>query len=83
VTAWRAVPCRSCEAWVIWAATAEGKRMPVDARPAAGGTVQLQTRPGSKTPAATVLDEAAAAGRVDLRKAHFATCPDADVWRRR
>lgn len=73
--------CESCHAPVIWAVTANAKRMPVDFEPTEGGNIAL--RPGGMAPVATVLSVAKQFGRKDLRTSHFATCPDAKLWRRK
>ena len=79
---YRTETCRSCPAQVIWAATTAGKVMPVDAEPHPAGTVALVDRPG-RNPLAQVIPAADRAGRQDLRRSHFATCPAAGRWRRR
>ncbi|WP_431976152.1 hypothetical protein [Micromonospora haikouensis] len=73
--------CRSCPAEIIWAVTERGKRMPVDAEPAAGGNVQLVEQHGQLT--AVVVPAKRAFGRTTLRKSHLMTCPQANEWRRR
>lgn len=71
--------CRSCGAHVIWATTATGKAMPVDAEavdaPDAGNI--FLTFLGGQL-AAQVVEPAPG-----LRKSHFATCPNANTHRRR
>ena len=69
--------CRSCEADIIWADTWSNRRMPVNAAPDEGGTILLIERPGNP-PMAKVMDIGA---RDDLRRSHFATCPQSDEWR--
>lgn len=81
MSTYRAVPCRSCERWVIWAFSEAGNRMPVDAKPSPKGTVDLVPRPGSKTPTAVVVPPEQRSRKV-LRTAHHATCPQGDTWRR-
>ncbi|WFE41931.1 hypothetical protein [Micromonospora sp. WMMD998] len=73
--------CKSCPAQVIWATTERGKPMPVDAAPTSDGTVLLE-QVGSRL-VARVLPAHRAFGRKDLRRSHFASCPDAAKWRRR
>jgi hypothetical protein len=84
--------CGSCQAAIIWAETNNGVRMPVDAVPApAGGNVELSPRPGGG--ATAVVLSAVEAGRVQgslfpdparvLRRSHFATCSNPDMWRRK
>jgi hypothetical protein len=74
--------CRSCAATIIWASTRGGKSMPVDADPSADGNVEVQRFPDN-TVFADVLTQPPLAGGTTLRKAHFATCPDAANWRAR
>lgn len=71
--------CRSCGARLVWATTAAGEPMPLDAEPVPGiGNVRLADG------RAEVLGplEAAASSEV-LYTAHFATCPDAAMHRKR
>lgn len=74
--------CRSCDAAIIWATTTGQKLMPVDAEPVADGNVEL--RPGhlGRGVVATVLTGPSLFGG-PLRTSHFATCAQADQWRRR
>lgn len=74
--------CRSCDAAIIWATTAGGKAMPVDAEPVEDGNVELASTNGHRGPVATVLTGPSLLGG-PLRKSHFATCKDADTWRQR
>jgi hypothetical protein len=77
--------CRSCHAPVIWAVTAAGKRMPVDAEPVDGGNVLLDQR--QDPPLATVVGKQVQAGLFGddgpRFASHYVTCPDADQWRKR
>lgn len=63
--------CRSCHAAITWAETIRGKRIPLD-----GEVVTVRTEGSPIT------------GRVveyidtDITKSHFATCPQANNWRR-
>lgn len=69
--------CSSCTAAIIWATTAAGKPLPVDAAPCADGNIALE-QPGAF---ATYLRK----GQVHegpRYKAHFATCPHAAAHRR-
>lgn len=77
---WPTRPCDSCDKLVIWTVTTNGRRMPVDAEQTAGGNVRVYTETGAVR--AEVVPAKHAFGRTDLRKAHFATCPDADSWRK-
>jgi hypothetical protein len=72
--------CRGCGAPIRWAATAAGRRLPLDPEPAADGTVVL-----GPTGTAHVLP---ARGRGDVPpeveryRPHWATCPRAGDFRR-
>ena len=79
--------CRSCRAPVIWARTEAGKRMPLDPEPTADGNVRPDI-PNRYDGEGNVL--VAVLGPLEreahdgpLHVPHFATCPDADRWRRR
>lgn len=82
---YRIEACRSCDAPIIWAGSvATGKPMPVDAVPTPDGNVELR-RVGFQRAMAVV--HAAGTGLFPatdqpLRKSHFATCPQADEWRK-
>jgi len=82
--------CATCGAPIIWAVTASGTRMPLDATPdLERGNVRLFSTGQGEPDVAYVY-----ATPADARKAwipgsksgwvpHFATCPDADMFRRR
>ena len=59
--------CKSCDAEIIWAKTTNGKAMPLNVK---------KTR-------VLVLN---ASGNIDFsqfgHESHFATCPNADAWRK-
>ncbi|MFD3431133.1 hypothetical protein [Nocardia fluminea] len=70
--------CRSCSAPIAWRRTAEGKRIPLDPEPVAGGNLMIA---GNGT-ALVVGPTASPAINSDIRYvSHFATCPNADSWR--
>jgi hypothetical protein len=75
--------CRSCKHAIIWAETIAGKQMPVDAAPTATGTIQLSKEDGVVR-ARVVRCQLPPDCEVhqDLRTSHFATCKQADSWRR-
>lgn len=77
--------CSSCSAAVIWAITAKNnKRMPVDAAPTPDGSIMLvasKTRPGVTI--AVVVPESERAAHTELRKSHFATCPNSMQHRKK
>lgn len=69
--------CRSCDAPIVWARTAAGRSMPLDAAPAIGGNVTVERDAAGKL-TATVWPGPVAGGYVS----HFTTCPHADEHRR-
>lgn len=64
--------CRSCGASVIWAKTAKGKSMPLEAVPPSEGNVRVN-KDG--------VAEYGAKGSGPY-VSHFATCKDAPLWRK-
>ena len=73
------VPCRSCGTPVVWARTATGKAMPVDAAPDPKGNLVLVW-------ARTVVEARVVRGDAPhgypLRLSHFATCLQAMTRRK-
>jgi hypothetical protein len=83
----RVTACRSCGSAIIWTVTERGKRMPVDAQPLDSGTVQLVGNAfGESVALSRVLSgdslTAAREQGAPLHRSHFASCPEANVWRR-
>lgn len=79
--------CRSCDAPIVWARTLGGRTMPVDAEPSPAGNIELNVRQGFVRAAvhtsqdlASLFDEANTPAV--MHTSHFATCPDADEWRK-
>ena len=74
--------CRSCGAELVWAVTANGKRIPLDTKPVEhpkSGLFRLVSAgidPRIRPPLA------ASADADDLYVSHFATCPNAEEWRK-
>ena len=75
--------CESCGAAVVWAITAQAKRMPVDEQPVRGGSVALEQRTPGAPPLARIIPAQLRGTRTDLHTSHFATCPHAASWRKR
>jgi hypothetical protein len=77
--------CRSCGAPIIWARTLTGRAMPVNAEPKEGGNVELSLRQGHMRATVHTTESVARhlgpQARSELRLAHFATCPQASLWR--
>jgi hypothetical protein len=71
--------CRDCGAEIIWAITANDKRMSVDAEPTDDGNVELAGR--GRTPRAIVHAQPPIIP-IGLRLSHFVTCPYAEARRR-
>lgn len=82
--------CRSCRAPVVWATSAASgkpKRIPLDPDPnPRRGNIVLEPDLLGQGPVAHVLTSAAAAEASvrgeTLYLSHFATCPDAEEWRK-
>lgn len=70
--------CRSCKAAIYWLKHADsGKAAPVDAVPAPGGNILINTPAGTYR-VITAKDRATFAGQLHLN--HFATCAQAKDW---
>jgi hypothetical protein len=87
----RLTVCRSCQAPIHWAVTAEGKGMPLDPDPDPAGNVRLtgrmgRTRSGGQAPECEVVTGGQAALFPDMAedrwRPHWASCPHAESWRR-
>lgn len=79
--------CRSCGRAVIWAVTAKGKRIPLDAEPNVRGNIIVkETQAIVNGHAETQLAAEQVAPLFDAKQSrympHHATCPDAKKWRR-
>ena len=77
--------CRSCDAEIVWATSATGKAMPLNAKPDPMGNVRLFGAAGARS--AVVLAgeklEAARSSGALLFMPHHATCPEGLAWRKR
>lgn len=76
--------CRSCNAEIIWAETAGGKRMPLDVEPVIPDIRGLQVLIPGRGDQGEDLVRSATADDVALTRfyrSHFATCPNADKHR--
>ena len=69
--------CRSCDAPIIWARTAKGKSIPLDASPTSEGNIVLAV-----FNVAHVLRSGESAAGRPTYTSHFATCPNAAEHRR-
>ncbi len=70
--------CNSCGAEIIWAHTASGKAIPLDAEPVPFGN--LVVVPGADGPRALSVNIPGALGPRYV--SHFATCPNANQHRK-
>lgn len=73
--------CRTCGAWIVFAETTHGKRIPLEPVTEGGalrGNVLLQGHLDGGEPTAVIVEP----GR-GTHISHFATCPDAPQWRRK
>ena len=76
--------CRSCKAEIRWALSVGGYLMPLDYAPTADGNIRLErVDDPERTPRARVVLPADRVDGEQLYLAHFATCAQADRWRRR
>lgn len=74
--------CRSCLAAIVWARTEDGKAMPLDAEPHEEGNIRLLE--DGTCEVVGPLEALIARGEgMELRRSHFATCPEAAHWRGR
>lgn len=77
--------CRSCDAQILWATTAAGKAIPLDAEPAELGNVKIYGREANLS-AVTLAGNELRTAREDgvrLFMPHHATCPQGQSWRKR
>jgi len=84
--------CRACDAQIVWAVTEGGRRMPVDAELRPDGNIVLVHREVGRPPTVRVVgkperDELAAQAarrgeELRLFVSHFASCPEAEQFRR-
>lgn len=68
--------CKSCNADVVWVETSTGKKMPMDAKPDPKGTFVIINGKARKV---TVDDRRLFR---ETYTSHFATCAQADDWRK-
>lgn len=77
--------CKACRGEILWCKTDAGKNIPVDLAPDNDGNVIVTGTLGRFR--AQVLSAAEARAytgdRLSLHKAHFATCPFADRFRKK
>ena len=75
--------CKNCGAQVIWAVTAKGIKVLVDALPDAEGTIRVDApQVSTESPLATIYTVAAPPG-TSLHRSHFLTCVNVKRRRRR
>lgn len=77
--------CRSCGAAIDWITTESGKKMPVNKKfiPAIedpNGDINAVTGDGRVIRCRVVM--AGTEGAISVRISHFASCPQANQWRR-
>jgi len=73
--------CRACEAPLLWTVTTKGKKMPVDAKPTEFGPFVLLYE-GQRQPTAKYIGAAGDSGGEKRYESHWATCTDAEKFRR-
>lgn len=72
--------CDSCSAPIIWAFTERGKKIPLDPDPDPKGNMVLDNNADDGTVIAVYAKEEDSRARY---VSHFATCPDAGMWRKK
>lgn len=72
-----AAKCKSCGAALEWAVTPQGKRMPLDLGDFPTGNLTV------KLGVAFPRTDAHAAEGLPARQSHYASCPQANMWRKR
>jgi len=70
--------CRSCGAPILWARSTRGRMVPLDREPVADGTIIL----GADDVAFVLGPADEPIAGTPRYHSHFATCPDADKYRR-
>lgn len=76
--------CSSCEAEITWALTKNDKRIPLDAAPVADGNLIIDHERATErgmTPVVHYLRKGEETTK-DRYVSHFATCPNAEKFRR-
>lgn len=74
--------CRSCGAPIVWAVTKNGRPMPVDPDPTAGGNLLLVLDPDPREPPLARHPLTTDVPPFVLHLSHFATCPNAAEHRK-
>ncbi|KXT55954.1 hypothetical protein Y710_16580 [Gordonia sp. QH-12] len=76
--------CRGCRRPIFFAITPDDRRIPIDEKPTSDGNLYLA---GVSSPTAIVVRPGQAAGMreagIPTYRAHFATCPNADDFRKK
>jgi hypothetical protein len=72
--------CKSCGAVIVWAVTAAGKSMPVDADASTDGTIELRYE-RNQISAVVHAGTNGVTRAGSLHTSHFATCPFAKQHR--
>lgn len=67
--------CRSCGASIFWALTFKGKRMPIDSEMVPDGNIVVED--------GVAYVQTADTAQLLAYKSHYATCPQADEWRKK
>lgn len=78
--------CRSCGAPIIWITTKAGKAIPCDAEPIFFNLADLDDKDAKfliKDDGEVAKGIVNPAGDLVGHTSHFATCPQADKWRRK
>ena len=76
--------CRSRHAPIVWIAMeGSGKANPIDPEPVENGNIELFTGEDGRPMGRVVTDASDRLFTPPLHLSHWATCPDADEWRKK
>ncbi len=75
--------CKACGTEILWVETDARKPMPLNPEPSPAGTIRLWGERSEKATVLAALELSAARNHAEpLFVSHFATCPEADSFRR-
>lgn len=75
--------CRGCGNEIRWALTDKGKGIPLDPEPVDDGNLVLDGEHGDGRPVVRYVRKGEDTGILPRYKTHFATCENADEFRKR
>lgn len=79
----RTTYCRSCSEEIEWVRTRSGKKMPLDAVPSDDGDFFMLMADDGTVEGHHVNGPVSPPDDATFHTSHFATCPEADSWRKK